>query len=594
MVTLAKTVDGLLYKMETSGAITGWTGDTSQWVSTSRAGFSVFAPLPIALLGPSLDETERDGIREGQVYVENGIWYLYYDAGDHVHGWLSRYAISTDRGLSWLRKGSMNDGYTKISGGSWQGTAMGWVEKRGSTYYRHRVLATTDVGTPNNGLTGQPYYGDTWSTSSLTGTWTSVNSIPLGSVGTWCYDEALPGSVVYDSGSSTYYMLVEGSQSAGNYQAGIYSASSPGGPYTPGAVQATSSTTGFGGRIPENAKGFYSDFLSTWVSLINLIAVAGTFTDANAYGTSSSVSDWSTATWRRVQRVSPESPNAIGVPCHLTGPDGELITDATGIVPFTFDSLPQRYTPGWHIGRSIQTGALEPSTHCLLISQSANTTVYRITRTLSHTDAVIEMAVCPTAVHGGGMGFRVEMRSDSTGANCYRFVLNAAGSFLEKVVSGTPSTVATTSGTLGYETYLNSHLKFSLIGTTLKGWLDGELAFSVTDATFGSGTNIGISCQGGTAEVRSLSVRTSDTVTVAGLNPTTSCIVRGYGSFPAGSITSNSSGSGTFTHSHYPLAFLEFDGTDYTPLGGIWGGDTLTFSNVPAATIGTGLRAIGR
>jgi len=612
VVTLSRTTTGLLYQSD--GSLTGWTNGGS-WSSASDPAFVVFDALPIYLFSsmPSGENGDGDGCREFQLFVESGTWYLLYDAGDHINGWRQYLARSYDRGLTWQRLGILNNGLTKIGGGSHAAVATGWLEKRSSTYYLHRVTAPTGFANPNVGLPNAPYGWDTWTATTITGTWTaSRNQTGSG----WAADEFLPGSVVFD-GASTYYGFAQGWATVNSQGVGLSTATDPTGPFTAtGSKFLTSATTAYGGRSVENPKVFYYSPFSKYVCLTNQYPGGGRFTDQNGINMSSSLSDWSAATSRVSQTVCPaDSTNAIGVACHVTAPEATILYDATtGIVPITFDGDPTQYdggswtstspvlsgshgAQGWHINRKCKTAAAEPSALALRYSGSGDTTSRGLSRSLSHTDITVECGAEPTAFHGSGGSLTVEYRSDGAGT-CYRARLASDGVWsLYKVVSTTETLAATGSGSQAWVVWAFPHrLKVQVIGNVHKAWLNGELQYTHTDSSspISSGTTLALNGKGYTGDVRCLSCRTSDTVTVSGLNPTTSCVVRGYGSFPAGAITSNSGGSGTFTHSHYPLAFLEFEGADYTPTGGIWGGDTLTFSSVPAATVGTGLRAIGR
>jgi hypothetical protein len=57
------------------------------------------------------------------------------------------------------------------------------------------------------------------------------------------------------------------------------------------------------GRVPENPKAFYHSILAKYVCLHNIIASGYLTTDQNAIQISSSVSDWSSASLRRFQKV---------------------------------------------------------------------------------------------------------------------------------------------------------------------------------------------------------------------------------------------------------------------------------------------------
>lgn len=574
-MVLVRSSTGLLYRSD--GTLTGWSGD-AEWTS---AADPQFVSWPVAVMfGPNAD-TEVDGVREGQLFIEGADWWLLYDAGDHVTPWIQFLAHSTDRGVSWTRLGSLSMGVDKIISGSWAAIANGWLEKRGTTYYFHRVIAATNYESPNVGLPGAPYYWDVWQNDTLgIAGWEPCPNVPDGNqrmdLGGAATVDFLPGSVVLDAG--TYHGFCQMNTGSG-YTIGLSTASAPDGPFDPpSSALATNATTGFVSRTPENAKVFYSSALGRWVCLVNLIATTNVFTDANAAGYSESLTDWSSAIWRMTQAVVPldTDGDAVGLACHATGPDGALIEGPNGEVPVVFDTDPREYDPGWHLGRSIRSAVLEPSSQCFRLAQSANTNTYSIRRALDLTDAVIECAMCVTGAHVSGWGVALDYRSDATGANGYRAVITDSGAELYKVVGGSATLVAGPSGTITSYGWTQQRVKVSVVGNVHTITFQGEQQIQYTDSSspIATGGYLGLSGHGVTVDVRALSVRTSDVLRVEGLDPSDVVMLRTYGELPVASETADGSGVAEFTVPHWPHYFIEVDGVDHTPTDDtLWGGD---------------------
>ncbi len=347
-----------------------------------------------------------------------------------------------------------------------------------------------------------------------------------------------------------------------------------------------SSTTGLAARYPENPRVFYSSTLGRWVCLVNLIIPVGTSTDANGAGYSTSLTDWSSAIWRLLQHKTAPMDTAnnriVGVACHMTGPDGALIEGPNGEVPITYDADALMTSPGWHSDRAIRQAVLEPSTAALHIAQSANLTDYAIKRTLSHTDIVVESAISVTAINGSSFRVRIEYRRDSTGANGYRCVMGPSGLLLEKVVSGSASTLASSGGSVVYNLHMLNRIKIRVVGNVHTLWLDGEQQVSYTDnsSPITSGGFLGVSSKGITGDIRNITVRTSDALTVNGLQPGTSIWLRAYGDLPVQTAIANDSGVATVIADHWPHYGLDPDGTSYTASDALWGGDDVTFTGI--------------
>jgi hypothetical protein len=589
---LSRTTAGLLYR--SAGADTDWTMD-SGWTIEHEPTFVACGPLPITHLGPDDFRGDREGTREPQILIDGAAWHFFYDSGDGVHGWLVRHAVSTDRGLTWTRLGPLGPGYAKLGGGEWLcGVVWGWMCRWGDTYYQYRMPTDTPFQAPNVGLTGSPYYYEIATAANLDGPWTLVRQMGL-VPGTWAELDHLPGSVVRDG--STYHSYEQGRV---GFQStiGRSSGSSPDGPFTLDLTRICDNTTfGLSGRSPENPKVFYSATLGRWVLLANLIHPSGLWTDSNVIGCSVSPTDWSGAIFRRIQPVSPlHGSPSIGVVSHLTGPDGQVIEGPGGEVPIVWDTDPTRHAEaGNHLGRRIRAGCLEPATHALWCAGISDTTYRQATRTLAHSDFVLELALEILGEYAYNQTeFYILYRFDAGISNGYRAVLLNNGISLQKLVAGTGSTLSGPVAGQSYQTNMFHTVKLAIAGNRHRAWLDGTLQYDYTDAVspIASGVRIGLLARGATLDVRLLSVRTSDVLTIQGMTPGRSCWIRGFGGLPAGSATADGSGTATFSHVHWPLWSIDLEGVDYTVSGGLWGGDTLTFSGLPAIDIAVAVRSL--
>lgn len=575
MPSLVRNSTGLLLNEDFS-ASHGWTSGT---------GFSLVSDPTFVCFGGVANRvqlqadprgSDTDGAREGQLYIESAnVWYMVYDAGDHVTGWRQFIAKSVDRGYGWSKSGALANGVDNGSGGSYSATAGGWFEKRSSTYYGHRGTAGAWFPAPDIGLPADPYAGDIWHASDPFSTWTFDRSY----TGTgWADTSINPGSVVLNSG--TYYLFNEGRTTTGGYKVGYATASSPGGPYTLNATPLLSNSDFTGPRVPENAKVFFYTPFSKWVMLLNLIEPGGTFTDRNAICVSSSLTSWSGATKFVTQRSLAQCDSigqAIGVACHITGPDGALISE-NGYVPFTYDCDPQASSPGWHRGRTIRGDVFEPAASKLHYTDGT-TTRHSYSQTLSHTDFVAEFEVDFTAL---ATGADVSFEYRSNGTTGYRLTVradSAAPRLLLQTMAGT-SIQSNTTGTAIVEAGVMHRIRISAVGSQHDAWIDGEHQINVSDATYASGTQVAISAVKVTADVRLLHMRAGSTVTVRGLPENHTLNVRTWGGLPVAQVNSNSQGVATYVGQHFPITRLEILGD---PAGDaqtsdllIWGGDDLT------------------
>lgn len=576
-MVISKSFNGLLFR-DSFADLSGWTqsGGTG-WSTATDPAVVVFDPSKIDALNPTVEFGDFGCVRQPEMYVEDGVWYLMYDSYDLVTGGRQYIAVSRDRGLTWRRTGPTSEKATKVAGGSWMGVASGWIEKRGATYYKHRVICAGTFGWPNVMLGGGPYYWDVWKADDILGEWEPVRQINP-EAGSAFSAEELPGTVVFDG--TKYHAFIQGNNGATSYKIGRTESTEPDGSFAiVGSTLMGSDKPGFFSRPPENPRVFYSSTLGRWAMMVNLIATDSTHTDANAVVISSSLTDWSASVAMITQRLTPidnDNTHAIGVGCHWTGPDGALIEGIGGKVPFTFDNKPTRYfSYGSHQGRSASYAVMEPSPFCVKVNVVVDNT-NRLSRAIEHSDFSAEYALkFGNGVGGTQVGFW--FRQDGSG-NGYRLTATNGGTLLlQKTVAGTTTTVATGSGSQVTGSYWIARIKVSAIGTNIRAWLDGELQINATDAAFSSGSYIQFSAKNAVADVRLFSMRSSDSVTISGMAPGSSAIVRGAGGIPFSSAVANDDGQATATLPHWPHDEIEINGVSYN--GEIWGGDTFSVDN---------------
>lgn len=567
---LTRDTSGLILREDFSAA-NGWTTG-SGFSRVAAPTLVTFGRLPSPILSPGgVGTATYDGIRECQIFKESdSLWYAVFDAGNGTTGWRQFVCSSTDEGLTWTTPATLI-GLTNGAGGNHAAVATGWLEKRGSTYYLHRVLTETIFTAPNAGLPNAPYLGDTWTASDPLGTWTWVRNWGPGTG--WASVELLPGSVYFDG--TTYHMMVEGNDSVGQYQAGRQYSSSPGGPWTFDTT-AQFSDSDFFSFAPENGKVFYHPF-GKFVQAFNLIDPAGDHTSRNAIAVYSNIATAASPAIYHTQRK--QTPNvdtnarAVGVQTHLTGPDGSLIHE-NGFVPFVFDTEPRATSPGWHSGRSIYMGVYEPATHYLSYSD-ATATRNRYPKTQSHTDFDLSFNVrWPVSFDGGDVSF--EYRTNGTTGYRLRARSDDAAPYLRlEKMDGT--SIQDASSGVALVPGMMTTIRIQVVGNQHKAWADDDLQIDVPDSTYASGTQVAISAVNCTAEMRLLTVMTSDTITINGLAPSSDVTLRAAGGLPVATVTANGAGVATYAASHYPMSRVDENQTSDMLL---WGGDEVTIESV--------------
>lgn len=594
-------------------SLSNWTSADAVLAITSLGTMVASDPGAVDLLQPtafSPNTAFQDGIREPQLLVDtDNSWWLLVDGGNGTTGWNSFLTRSTDNGSTWSQPVMIDTAYQDGIGGSWAAAATGWLEKRGGTYYYHRIPVQTVATAPNTGLPSSGFYYDIWSltapTLSPTG-WTFVRRPAFVSGANYGASplNLLPGSVYYDG--STYHVFLQSQATAGSAFVVAHgsSATSPTGPWTYDATYYFGPSQGILGSVGlENPKVFYNPTIGRYFMLTNNIEAGGTYTNANILLASNSLTGWASVgaadtNWIQNNQAG-DSNHAIGVitPMMLASTALPYIS-SDGYVPCVFDGDPPATIPssgaaqsnaqGWHMGRSIKSAIMEPSATYVKSTSSASTDRY-LRKTLSHTDCIVEFILrfenaiaAPGA--GGVVGFTslsLWLRSDANQQNAYRFAMrNTDTPLIQKFVGGAFSSTLVIGSTVKTDPYYQHRVRCQAIGTTLSIYLDNTIACTVTDASFATGTQIALMWEySDNTEVRNFNIRTSNTVTVNGCPAGSRVVLRGAGNLPLATATANGSGIASLVNSHYPAHAIDVAGTIY-PIGGlVYGGDVYNLAS---------------
>ena len=195
--------------------------------------------------------------------------------------------------------------------------------------------------------------------------------------------------------------------------------------------------------------------------------------------------------------------------------------------------------------------------------------------TLSNTDFIAEWAIEPVTVPSSSQ-FALLFRATDKDNGYYALSDNASNDVLQKVVTGTGTTIGT--NTAGVTTVANfqSRFKVKASGTSLSYYIDGELRRSATDATYGSGTKIGFMGLNANFAVRRLCIYGSDTVTINGVPNGATVTLVAADKIPIATGTVSGS-SIQLTSEHYPCHGIAVNGVYYPVAGLIYGADVLRF-----------------
>lgn len=553
---LTRTVSGLIMS-EDFASIADWTPETGDWSVEEDAAYIAY-PVPRVFLPlGAAGQSDDSNVRQVWCYRDNlNTLWAFYDGSDQpnlttatagVHA-----ARSRDGGKTWVRYGRQLD----PSDGYWA-RINGFVLLVSGTYYLYS-LADNPAGTGD----GQPYLTSIFSAPSLTGPWSFVRDFPgVGAAGQWDATSHYTSCVIPDSG--TYRAFIGGiSDVLPTYNIGMDESSAPGGVFTKdGALTIPNA-----GK-PENVKVWFDNILNRWCMLSNQVHSSGLYTDRNRMFLSTSITDWSSATYKDVQSataaIDTSQLDVVGVAAPVYNLDATVYRDGN-YLPFSYDGLP---TDGNQIGRKGLAGVLEPSRYCAKCAVGAGgSTLYRAQ---ANTNFVAEFAFDLSAAAPGAVEF--SYRRDNSGTaltNGYALSFSTAGAVaLYSVASGTPTTLESHS-IAAFTLQRTYRLRVEVSGTSHKAYLDGDEIINSSDATYASGAAISLRAQNCTARFRNLHMRTSNTVTISGADAPVSLLSHG-GLYVAEHQTS-------ITHTHYPMRYLVSGGIFTKSDDGIYGGDTWT------------------
>jgi hypothetical protein len=595
VVTLARTTEGLLYRSD--GSLSGWTG-ASQWTSVAAARF-VAAPAVLISLGAIHNQTKG----EPQLKVVGNDWYLIYDnrftviAG--VLKILTAVQRSADRGVSWYDLGTID--IPSIPGAGFSGGAMYLDPVSGKWFSLGSSGPTLTAG---GGLNGPFTFLIYQSSGGIQGPYTLVNTIADIS-GTWANTSLGAGGLAYDG--TNYQVFASAVDVAGTPIIGIlqFAAAlsatptqpSPSTPFYDVSVNGPA-LTDVGMFGVEGCEVAHNGVLDLWVGLIQCAGMDVISVDlSTAINSSSTPTGFSTSAWKHCQWVCPaDSKKIISGPSFMVsgsnnaavcGPNGEMTVISGGQRADAVDVV------GHYVDLQPNLATIEPASAVIRYAGASDATYRQLVRSVPHTDITIECGCELTGIKVGGGEFHVVYRSDGVAGNEYRAILGSNTQWrLDKIASGAGSTLVSGTGTQAFGNQgatlgMLHRLKVQVIGNVHTAWLDGELQYTFTDSSvpLASGTSLVLAGVGVNVDIINLSARTSDTITVNGMQPNTSCWLRAACGIPIAPIVANASGVGTISYGHYPLYSLDIAGTDYT-VGAdsrIWGGDTLQFSGLPTS-----------
>jgi hypothetical protein len=600
MVSLARTTSGLLYQSD--GSLTGWTG-ASQWSSVSTTRFVTAPAMPISL---SANHEQSKG--EPTIKVVGGLWYLMYNNREllvsGVLKVLTSIQTSGDRGITWYDIGPVN--IPSIPGGGLSGGCF--LDPVSSKWF---MLGSSGPSlTPGGGLNG-PYTFLVYQSSggNIQGPYTLINTL-ANVPGTWANGSLGAGSLIYDG--TNYQVFASATDVASVPVIGLLQFASvmtatptlptPSTPFYD-VTASGPNLTSVGMFGVEGCCVVYNSVLNLWVGLIACAGNDGNAYDfSTAFNSSSTITGFSTSTWKHCQWVCPADTKGIISGANIViagsnnaamcGPNGEMVLISAGQRADAVDIA------GHYTDLQPNLAIVEPASTVIRYTGASDTTGRNLLRGLAHTDITIEFGCELTGVNGSGGVLIVEYRNDNNG-NTYAAQLATSTHFgLVKGLGGSFTLVAAGSGTqvfgnLGATLGMIHRIKIQVIGNVHSAWLDGELQYTYTDTSspIASGVYLTIDAQGINCDLINLSCRTSDTITVNGMQPNTSCWLRAACGIPVAPVIANSSGVGTISYQHFPLFSLDIGGTDYT-VGSdsrIWGGDVLQFSGLSNATPATPL-----
>lgn len=607
-VTIAR---GLIQKADFSSLAGGTLG--TNWSLLAEPSLCCFGPSPIARLRPTIGGLDAGGNRESTPLYEPPILAVFYGAGDGTQGpggaWRPQLATSTDFGQTWAKHGYVLplNGLANGTGGTYAGRDMGWVEKRGSTYYLHPIIGLSGTIAPPNGkglIPIGPYVTDLWSAPARDGPWTFVGpGLPLGSFNSFDGGDCYTCSVIEQGG--TYYLFYGAAQGGTNVlNFGIATGSTPTS-FTKSAGPIIPATS----DVPENADIFFhqssKNSLGVWCLFDNESDAAGQalgVANRNGLRLSSSLTDWSSLAgykWPQHTCLLDSLGGSIGYPRAIRTPEAGVLIDENGYVPATYDGDSDGPTGDYHTGRHIKLTVFEPSAQALEYSPGGGDAGHLTSlAAAAHASFIAEYEADYSGTPQAGSGFGIDFLTQVSGDSYRAWITPGGGFSLQKSSGGTYSTLASSSGSQVTEPGLHHRNR---VQATVTGpavaiilTLDGELQVSFTDSSsaFTTGTGFRFSARGVNGQVRLFHARTSDTLTVVGLRAGQAIRLLAGGYVPVASGTASGPTWASSGLTHYPITHVEVDGTPLAIPGLGWGGDTISISTSTGSGSGRRRRAL--
>jgi hypothetical protein len=605
--SLRRQTNGLLARDDFS-SLSGWTASAGWTADSTRPIYLAYTSDVAVLTGGAIGSTDGSGPREGHLMqVSSALWYLWYGAGDgNTSGagapWRPQLAKSTDKGVNWTKLGAIS-GVTNGSYAARDNSGYPWKDGSTGLYYMHVLNADNQAF----GIPDVTYHNAIYSASDPEGTWTFVRETPPPG-GAGDFDEVSVNVTWTEKIGSTYhhYWSARTANVALDpaWAVGHGTSSTPDGVITKdglGNFMGTS-VTGTNRSRPENAKKWLSDELGKYILASNVVDPSGNFTRANDIWYADSQTDFKNNVYRsRAQDIDwpgYDGANAVGLICPFCDEAGQAI-QVDGYVPFTWDADPPSTfgggsNVGFHRGRRIRAGVLEPAAGSA--KAASNASPQFLVKSQSNSDFVAEFALeLPSTAPSGLIGFAYRMSANAgdsytgyllsvdVGSNALALHRNDGAGY---TLIGSASRTAVKS-----EDSINLYVerwKIVVSGSTHSLYLNGETTPTLTasDATYSSGSYVAFRSTTD-AKIRLFGLRSSDSVTINGLTPGDSVVLRGHGDVVIATATADGSGVATLTNKHYPLYGFTVNGTDYQPTDGglVWGGDTFAMEAIDQASL---------
>lgn len=627
-MSLTRSATGLLLA-DDFASLSAWTLGTAEWTADTTRPCYLAWPSARALLQPgAVGTTNGGGCREPLAIVaaSGGRYHFFFDSGNGDSGtsdgpWDAFYAYSDDQGVTVTVVGRVSDMTTGAPSGISTYNVAGKVFYNSTAGKWIFCVLLAEAVTGN--IPSIDYRSGIYTADDIGGPYTFIRESPaLG--GSGAFDEASSyiGEVIEDPDTPgtwhAYYSarLLSPIGDAQGWSLGHATASDPRGPWTKDGNTDTTVHPDLNnitdGCQPENPKAWYSSTLAKWVMFVNSVKYDGTYTDGNDTLYAADFDDWRLSTAYRVRNQwvnSLDSLRAIGFPSPFSNEDGTVIEETDGAVGFIYDRNPpatfngSSNAPGYHEGRELGVGQLEPSVGSFLFTATTPGTdaPSYARQALSHTDLVAEFTLeflATGTTSDIGFWFRRDSASADASANGYLVNWRAGNATLRlyKCVSGTFTELTT--GTRDNRTALSTknlqheRVRISVVGTAITVVIDGTTVISTTDSTFSSGTHVAWRGTGAIVRGRKFHCRSGNTLTVNGCGAAAAVSLLGAGGHVIDTATANGSGVATFTLTHGPAYGVAVAGTVHQLAGDprLWN-DTVTV--VPATGSRMALLGVG-